>query len=229
METQTARPVGEIIPGSMAYAKALTTITSPLPKPDRKWLDKWLRLDTGNLPVLQEFELQVQKFCSGFFKNPREGYLLFVYGNNGTSKTLAFEAIRRWFNTVCRTNYFVERENVVRMPYGQFWSFPRLLRELKGGDYDKGGNWHMLEELDSCELLGIDEIGGGHDPSTVGVDVLCQLMSRRERRWSYIATNVGPDAWDQKFDRRIASRFFRNSVIIDLSGVPDYSLTHREA
>lgn len=177
--------------------------------------------------MLHEFELQIQKFCSGFFKNPREGYLLFVYGNNGTSKTLAFNAIRKWFNTVCRTSdsYFVDGVNVIRMPYGQFWSFPSLLRELKGGDWEKGGNWEMIPELLSCEMLGLDEIGGDHDPSTVGVDVLCQVMSRRERKWTYMATNVGPDAWDTKFDRRLASRFFRNSIIIDLSNVPDYSLT----
>jgi hypothetical protein len=34
-----------------------------------------------------------------------------------------------------------------------------------------------------------------------------------------------PENWEQVFDRKITSRFFRNSIIIDLTGVPDYSLS----
>lgn len=216
---ETARAISDIIPGSMEYAATLQTTTPPLPKPDRKWLDKWLRLETAGQATLQAFELHVQRFCAGVFKNPREGRLLLAYGANGNAKTHVFEAIKKWFNTVCRSNYFVERENVIRMPYGQFWSFPKLLRELKDG------NWKLIDELESCELLCLDELGGGHDPSTVGVDVLCQILSARERKWTYIATNVAPESWEQSFDKRITSRFFRNSTMIDLCDVPDYPLT----
>jgi len=73
--------------------------------------------------------------------------------------------------------------------------------------------------------LVIDELGGGHDPSGVGVDKLCQILSRRENMWTLITTNITASAWESKFDRRVASRFFRNSVHVDLGDVPDFSTT----
>lgn len=152
------------------------------------------------------------------FKNPREGRLLLAYGTNGNSKTHVFKAIKHWFNTVCRSNYFVERENVVRMPYGQFWDFPSLLDRLKEGE------WNIIDELKSCELLCLDEAGGAHDPSKIGVEKFGQILSARERKWTYIAMNIAPESWEQAFDKRVASRFFRNSTIVDLSNVPDYPM-----
>ena len=108
--------------------------------------------------------------------------------------------------------------NVIRRPYAEFWEWPKLLSQLKHG------NWDLVSDLCRCELLCLDEVGGGHDPSRLGADVLCQLLSSREERWTYIATNVAPEAWEEAFDRRITSRFMRNSTVIDLSDVPDYQL-----
>jgi DNA replication protein DnaC len=68
----------------------------------------------------------------------------------------------------------------------------------------------------------IDELGGGHDPSRVGVDKLCQVLSKRESMWTLITTNLLPAAWEEAFDRRVSSRFFRNSTLVDLSDVPDF-------
>jgi hypothetical protein len=32
-----------------------------------------------------------------------------------------------------------------------------------------------------------------------------------------------PSQWEERFDRRVASRLNRNSRVVDLSQVPDYS------
>jgi DNA replication protein DnaC len=74
----------------------------------------------------------------------------------------------------------------------------------------------------TAPMLLLDELGGGHDPSRVGVDKLCQVLSRRETRWTLITTNILPAAWEQAFDRRVASRLLRNSTLVDLSDVPDF-------
>ena len=81
-----------------------------------------------------------------------------------------------------------------------------------------------MNDLFSATLLILDEIGGGHDPTGFGVDKLCELLSAREQKWTIVTTNITPAAWPQIFDRRITSRFFRNSTIVDLTGVPDFSL-----
>jgi hypothetical protein len=41
----------------------------------------------------------------------------------------------------------------------------------------------------------IDDLGAGHDPSGVGTDKLCQVLSRREEMWTLITTNIMPVAW----------------------------------
>jgi len=100
---------------------------------------------------------------------------------------------------------------------GLYWHWPELL------DNFKNGGWDVVEDLFSAPVLILDELGGGHDPSEVGVDKLCQVLTRREFKWTLITTNISPENWEQQFDKRVASRLLRNSTIIDLSDVPDYS------
>lgn len=87
----------------------------------------------------------------------------------------------------------------------------------------KAGSWDLVQDCMSIPVLVIDELGGGHDPSRVGVDKLCQILSHRENKWTVITTNILPAAWEENFDRRVASRLLRNSTIVDLSDVPDFS------
>lgn len=141
---------------------------------------------------------------------------MLIYGENGTGKTHSAKAVWKWIQQIGPSIQFMRRAGFVSYAMGQYWEWPRLLDMLKEGQ------WHIIEEATEADLLIIDELGGGHDPSFVGVDKLCQLLSARERKWTLITTNIMPDAWEQKFDRRIASRFVRNSELIDLSGLKDY-------
>lgn len=81
----------------------------------------------------------------------------------------------------------------------------------------------LIDDTLNVPCLILDELGGGHDPSRVGVDKLCQILSRRENRFTLITTNVLAEAWDKVFDRRVTSRLFRNSVHVDLTDVPDFA------
>lgn len=99
----------------------------------------------------------------------------------------------------------------------RYWEWPAALDALKNQQ------WELIDGMMETTLLIIDELGGGHDPSRVGVDKLCQVLSRRERMWTLITTNALSNAWEQTFDRRVASRLFRNSTLVDLSNVPDFS------
>lgn len=141
-----------------------------------------------------------------------------IHGENGTGKTHCLKAVERWYWKAGRTALFVPRDDVVRVPELQCWTWPKLL------DHLKEGGWSVVDELCQCELLLLDELGGGHDPSFVGVDKLCQILSAREKKWTLVTTNIRPDAFEEKFDRRVASRLLRNSIVIDLSEVEDYNL-----
>ena len=148
------------------------------------------------------------------------GRLLVIYGVNGTGKTHCAEAVYWWAK---RTHLqYIARPDHINLLSADtvMWSWPELL------DVFKNGHWSVVEELKDCALLILDELGGGHDPSFVGVDKLCQVLSRRENKWTLVTTNIAPSSWPEKFDLRIASRLMGNSTIIDLTGVPDYRPTH---
>lgn len=152
------------------------------------------------------------------WRTPEAGRLLLILGENGTGKTHCAKAVRDWIRQVGHHKQFVRRTNHISHLDCVYWHWPNLLDTLKSG------GWDVVEDMfDTCVLI-IDELGGGHDPSGVGVDKLCQVLSRRESMWTIVTTNILPAAWEQSFDRRIASRFFRNSVTVDLTEVPDFNL-----
>jgi len=181
-------------------------------------VDKWLGLRTAHHPALKEMELEVWRFCAAFAKDPGRGWLLVMAGNNGTGKTHALSKMRNW---ACQTSSLMplvpNRDGAAMVPMVRSYHWPTFLDDLKSGA------WDLVIECEEATLLLLDEVGGGHDPSGLGTDKLCRILSKREKRWTVITTNHVPASWEQVFDRRVASRMFRNSRMVDLTGVPDYS------
>lgn len=87
----------------------------------------------------------------------------------------------------------------------------------------KQGQWDVIDTLIDDFLVVIDDIGAEHDPSKIGMEKLCQVLSRRENKFTVITTNITIDQWPEKFDERVFSRLNRNTTLIDLSEVPDYN------
>jgi DNA replication protein DnaC len=184
--------------------------------PNASWNAKHLKLETARHPKLKELEAETGRFCFNAWNSPQRGQLLVFAGSNGTGKTHCAEAVRRWLALVGHGKQFVKRTNVISHLDCLFWHWPHLL------DTFKNGGWDVIDDMFEATVLIIDDLGAGHDPSGVGTDKLCQVLSRREEMWTLITTNLIPAAWQEHFDRRVASRLIRNSILVDLSNVPDY-------
>ncbi len=146
-----------------------------------------------------------------------------IYGENGTAKSRFAKKIAKWarsaaINLPLVTDQLGTQGNM-SIPSVSFVSWPEVV------DGFKRDEWQLLEDLEAASLLIIDDIGAEHDPSRIGIEKLYVLLNRREFRWNLFSTNVAPQDWPEKFDRRISSRLFRNAQHIDLSQVPDYSTT----
>ena len=169
-----------------------------------------------NHPTLSLLEREAERFCGQMFKNPQSGRMLVLAGSNGNGKSYTAKAIQAWVSSYGHGAQFMSGGRVCFLE-SQYFHWPNLLDRLKAGE------WNIVTPMLSCPCLVLDEVGGEHDPSMVGVDKLCQILSHRENRWTVVTTNINPSMWEEKFDRRVASRFFRNSTLIDMSDVPDYA------
>lgn len=224
-EVKTA---GELVPQLISETSAsVTTPPTILSKQQndelrarmRVWCSRNLRIQTNNNPQLEDLERAAYRFCSGVWDTPTSGYLLVIYGANGNGKTHVARNVFNWIKKVGHARGCVTEKNHVSFLQAIFWHWPGLLDTLKSG------NWDVVDDMFKIPVLILDEMAGGHDPSQVGTDKLCQVLSKRENKWTLVTTNVTPDEWESKFDKRIASRLFRDSEIVDLSMAPDFKMT----
>jgi len=106
-------------------------------------------------------------------------------------------------------------------PDVHFFEWPKTTNAFKAGEYG------ALQDMEDAGLLILDEVGAEHDPSRNAADKLCQILTRRERRFTLVTTNIEPGAaWAEKFDMRIADRLCRNSEVVNLAGCESYPVTH---
>jgi DNA replication protein DnaC len=202
--------------------------TTAQPKPNsiepekrNRWLAKWIHLNAHH-PQLQQALETIYDICSDYSKSPARGRTVVIYGENGCGKSHMARCIAYWARSIKTHIPGV----MSRIGPGNLSTAECMLvnwAEVVDGFKPPASNYEIVEDLQDCALLIVDDIGAEHDPSKLGVEKLYVMLNRREFRWNIFTTNIPPAGWAEKFERRISSRLFRNAQHIDLTGVPDYS------
>lgn len=187
-------------------------------KKRRDWLNKWLRLRITH-HQLEIAENEIYKVCGTYSETPSYGITVVIHGENGCGKSHIAKKIAYWAERIALKIPMVNTESGVGLASVSFFNWPEVV------DGFKRDQWTIVDDMIESTMLILDDIGAEHDPSRVGIEKLYVVLNRREYKWNIITTNVIPALWDEKFERRIASRLFRNAKHIDLSQVPDYSTT----
>jgi DNA replication protein DnaC len=172
------------------------------------------------VPLIQTMADETERFCGRWFTNRPRPAVLVITGNSGVGKTHVAQAVFAFSQRVAFAAW--ERGGWSKqVPASLLLPWPEVC------DGFKAGNYGVLEDAFTVSLLILDDIGAEHDPSKNAVDKLCQILSRRERMFTLVTTNIEPAAWPSRFDVRIADRLLRNSVIVDLPQVDSYALSQR--
>jgi DNA replication protein DnaC len=175
-----------------------------------EWQNRNLHL-RGDHPKLKEMADHAQNLAKWFAANDAcAPCVLVICGDSGTGKTHTARALYNW-----------AREKSGRLPVSvEFHSWPETC------DAVSEGYTGIMRDLMEADFLALDDIGAETDKYKTGemVDKLCQVLSRRENKYTVITTNVSPDRWNAKFDARITDRLLRNSTVCDLVGVPSYAV-----
>ena len=183
-----------------------------------EWQRKWLKLDCVH-PKIQELADEAEAFAKRFYRRDlKSPTLLVMFGAPGCGKTHVLEAVYNFCNragfSAWEAGFWPFREGA---PQSRLFRWPEICSER-----DAGQSWH-LDSATTAGMLAIDDIGAEDDPFRKHVNILCQILSRRERKFTVVTTNIDPSAWKEKFDPRVDDRLLRNSVVVNLSAVESYS------
>lgn len=196
----------------------------------RRWLDQVIKIKAHH-PQLVALENAIYDYCMEYVKTPSTGKRLVIYGENGTGKSHTAKAVSRWAKRHANDFAWCQRHGdsdlESRPPRCEFRNWRFLLSDLKEGFKLKSNEWgsysQIFKDLCNVELLILDDVGADNDPNGFGAEQFYMLLEARETRWTIVTTNIAPSAWEQRFQRRIASRLLRNSVHVPLDKVPDYN------
>lgn len=225
----TARPMAQILETLESAVRAQISVQHPRPSSySRKMLDasdrwraNWIKQRLGLSPYhpdVKKLENAVWQFCVGFAQNPSFGKRMVIYGNNGNGKSKCCKSVRRWIQDRAIDLPLALHDDQAALPTCFYCHWPAQLDRLKNTqDWD-------IDPLIEADLLLLDDLGAEHDPSRVGLEKIYLILEERERRWTIITTNSPPEFWEEKFERRVADRLFRNCEHVDLSQLPSYAL-----
>lgn len=187
------------------------------------WLDKWLPMNR-HCPQLQILADEVHTTAGRiFYKHKRgDGKILLIYGSNGSGKTHAAKCLYRWFNHVRMSigpvpSIDEEGTENLLIPDATMVNWVETVANFKKGE------WNIIDRLINDYLVILDDIGAEHDPSGIASEKLYLILSKREFKHTIITTNIPPSKFPDRFEQRIASRLFRNTIDVDLSDVQDFS------
>ncbi len=169
-------------------------------------------------PKLQELATESERFCSRWFKNSPSPSLLVLVGGFGSGKTHTAKAIFKFCEVASMNAFESGKWGESKMPASVFIRWPEACSAFADRQFGQ------FDDAMENELVVLDDIGAEEDPWKNATDRLCQILSRREKKFTVITTNIKPESWEEKFDGRINDRLLRNSVIVDISDVPPFSI-----
>lgn len=84
-------------------------------------------------------------------------------------------------------------------------------------------NLSVLPDLFETDFILLDDVGAEDDPFKIAADKLCQVLTRRARKFTVITSNKRVEDY-ATIDPRISDRLLRNhSKIMDLKNVPSFA------
>lgn len=182
-----------------------------------QWQKKWIKLDCHDLR-LQEMATKAEKFCGRWFRFNPNPSLLVLAGEPNSGKTHVARRIATWAQSAA-IKAFEDGAGKTwkRLPSVVYLRWPEVVEAFR--DNLNGS----MEDMINAGLLVLDDVGAEYDPTQNATNKLCQILSRREKEFTVITTNINPVNWSESFDARICDRFLRNSEVVDLFGVQSYA------
>lgn len=166
-------------------------------------------------PAVQTAADACTRLAGAISRNDSLQPLVILCGEPGAGKSRFGHSMVNWAR---RNSFALWESGVLKKPLSVIEvSWPIICDSFKEGMYG------IIRDLMEDDFVFIDDIGAEHDPSRNATDKLCQILSRRESKWTLVTTNIQPSMWAEKWDARVADRLLRRSTVVDMSKVPSYA------
>lgn len=164
----------------------------------------WARFETLGDPALENMLAKAAAWRLAVTAKESPRWLSLV-GATGTGKTHL--AMRLWKSLRQRQDF--NNHRITHYPTWIHW--PTFISELKDG-----AGYGFFRSVFDWPFAAIDDIGAERDTSGFAAEKLCNLLSRREKKWTIITSNLSL-AEISAIDRRIADRMLRGeSTVVDV-------------
>ncbi len=170
------------------------------------WGKKWLKLDCHH-KLIQDAATASEAFCGRWFRfNPKPS-LLVLAGESNCGKTHIAKKISTWAQAAAMKAFEDGGGRTwKKFPSVVYLNWPEVVDSFRDNL-----NGSMNDMLDAGLLI-LDDVGAEYDPTQNATNKLCQILSRREKEFTIITTNITPESWPSKFDTRISG----NSMVLGI-------------
>lgn len=174
-------------------------------------------------PKLRKLEAEASRFCAAMTSATTPAYWLSLLGPSGTGKTMIARKILSFFRRYLDGEFDEQRGRPGVDCYrrkGGLLEWPRMVEFMAEGDF--GFSRQACEDW----LVVVDDIGSEYGKLTeLATSKLFSILNARQGKFTILTANLRLDEIADKLDARIASRLLRHGgTVIDLTGVPDFSL-----
>jgi DNA replication protein DnaC len=151
---------------------------------------------------------EVEAWAKRFYRAIRISTTLILSGDSGTGKTMISNRLRAW----------VERMAIECAMSGG-WNRSPSTEWVDWVDwwerYQDGRPCRDLSDIINADCLFLDDVGAESDRYKSGQStaILCQVLGKRERKFTVLTTNVSKENWAEKFDTRVSDRLKRNGAV----------------
>jgi DNA replication protein DnaC len=167
-------------------------------------------------PKIQELADKAEAFCANWIHHRPSPSLLVLIGEVRTGKAHTAKQIFHFANSMSAKAFDLGAWGSKKAPSAMFISWPEAAVQL--GEKNR----EFIFDSFDADLLVIDDVGAENDPWKISADGFRQILSRREKKFTVITTNIAPAYWGERFDARSADRLMRNSTDCDLTNLPPY-------
>lgn len=203
-----ARELLESVGSNLVGKQVITPLST-------NWQNKWLQMDAHHMDI-HLMAMQAERWATGWYHNKKDRKKwVVVTGDTGSGKTHCAKRLYRWAREVQGASYesHWKATHMNHIPGIEWFSWMAMASpEMMSGQAFEAA----LQDVDRAGCVFVDDLGTECDPYKSGLPVqrLCHLLNRLEGKFAWFTTNIKPDAWATKWDRRCEDRLLAADVIV---------------